>query len=390
RRMLRQLRTRVVSGVLWTARLLQRTWRSEKRRRLTRWSGRALKISLAGGVLAALTLAVFHYGFDRIPPGVIAVKQSRMGDGVEPRDYGPGLHFSVPGVHLWHMLPDRMHYLSFASQPMESERPLLKVRTKDGNVARVEVTVPFRIREGEGHELVAEGLRTAYRTRVQARIEKVLLSELANLSSDDFADTDLRLERAGLTLDAMNEVLEPLHVRAESVQIHGVYFPSDYEEKLQAKQLLRQEANLEEARRLMNERTAEVERIETEIDLEERNLRAEAAKVTEELRAASRLSVVRIHRSSREEVGALEAKAFADADRARQAGEAAIDRANAERFGQFAAIYETRGGKLYLARQAAESLNIQAVTLDPRAEGTPLLFDPEAVVDLLTGKGVSD
>ena len=95
--------------------------------------------------------------------------------------------------------------------------PPLSIRTRDNNETSIEITVPYRIREGEGHALVAMGLRTGYRTRVNETVKNVLRTELAQLSSEDYQDTDTRLGRAQAVLPLLNEQLAKFHVEALSI-----------------------------------------------------------------------------------------------------------------------------------------------------------------------------
>ena len=381
---------RGVKGARTLARLVVSSalgaWRHPRTRSIGRAARRGLRIALFAGVIAGVTLGVGETCFVRVPAGVLAVRQSRLGEGVEARDYGPGLYFSLPWTARWHFLPERTHYLTFANQPLEGEQSLLKVRTKDGNVARVEVTVPYRIRSGQGHQLVSAGLRSAYEKRVRAAIETVLLAELANLSSDDYASSDRRLARAENALNVLNDRLAELFVEAESVQLQGVYFPVDYEQKLQSKQLLRQETLLGEARSELDDRKAVVLRLQTEIDEEERDVRARVQGELEALRATARLETARLRRETAQARRRIDAKAATDCTRGRKEGEAAAAPANGDRTGAFAAIYETRGGRLYLANIAAASLRLDELVLDSRAVGLPLMLDPSAVVGLLTGE----
>ena len=90
--------------------------------------------------------------FERIEPGEIGVRQSLWGSGgLMKQDFTAGYHLGITGVHKWHVLDRRTHFLNFAdeSSQIETSRqhqnsqqmPALKIRTADNNVVTLDVTV---------------------------------------------------------------------------------------------------------------------------------------------------------------------------------------------------------------------------------------------------------
>ena len=345
-----------------------------------------MKITATGAFLALLVGGAFALCVHRVPPGTIAVKQVRFGNGgLVERDYSTGLHFSVWGIHEWHDLPERTQYLTYANQPLDGERELLKVRTKDGNVARVGVTVPYRIRPGSGWRLVSQGLKRAYEGRVRRAVEKALLQELANLSSNDFADTDMRIARAESTLALLNDVLREFHIEAERVLINGVYFPGDYEQKLQEKQLHAQEAIMKEALVAMEKEKELIQLEKADIEAEERRIRGQMDLEIEEMKAEAEREIAAIRQERIRYRGRREGQALAEYDRIVSEGESAIDQANAYKSQQFAEVYRTKGGRMYLASLAAANLKIDQVTLNSNDPDVPSVLDFDELIGLLVG-----
>lgn len=383
--------TRFGPKALWRgfAPKLQAFWKKRWVVALRSGSLRALRVALAGGLLAVLIGGGFALCTHRVPPGVIAVRHARFfSGGVDPDDYTTGMHFGLWGVHDWHYLPARTCYLTYANKPLPGELALLKVRTKDGNVARVGVTVPYRIITGEAHALVAEGLKEAYVDRVRATVEKILLQELANLSSSDFATTDTRLARATATLEVLNRELRESHVRAENVVINSVYFPGDYELKLQETQLLAQQT-------IMNRALVEYENSKQDVGIErariesaERDLRGEYDMLMEQDRADAEREIAVIRTGFLKYRGQREGQAMAEYDQLIAEGEAAMGAATAYRTKKFAEIYRTPGGRMYLASIAASNLNIDEVTLNANDPNVPSVLNLDELVGLLVGGGL--
>ena len=346
----------------------------------------ASRTVLAAFALAALLLAPIFLLTKRVHAGLIGVQQAQWGGaGVVARDVGPGLWFSLRGWHTWHMLDARTHYLAFGYATDGADRPILDLRTRDGNVVKVAVTVPYRIRPGEGHLIVSEGLKTAYPDMVRAAAQNLLVRELAELTSSDFASTDLRRERMDLALPRLNQALRPLHVEADTIQIHQVFFWMSYEEKLQAVQLTRQSALLATAvTQVEEEKRADL--IAEEIVAEEKRIRAEMNLDAERLRAAATTRMAAIRRDAESDAVRMRAEADALFQVEVAAGRLAIDEADALRDELVQAALETDGGRLWLAREAARKLHIRSVTLNSSDPDVPSVLDLDEMVRLLVGQ----
>ena len=83
-----------------------------------------------------------------------------------------------------------------------------------------------------------------------------------------------------------------------------------------------------------------------------------------------------------------EVRANADADYETMIaeGKLALDKAEALRNSLRNQALDTRGGRIHLARQAAENLNIDSVTLNSNDPSIPTIIDIPTLVELLVGK----
>jgi regulator of protease activity HflC (stomatin/prohibitin superfamily) len=354
---------------------------------------RALRILLGGArvvsfasLLVAIVIGAGWMFFDRIPPGMIGVKQINFGGGgIVERDYDTGLAFSLRGYHSWHFIDRRTRVLSFAWESEGGEHPMLEVRTRDGNVAQVGASIPWRVRRGEAYRLVQDGLKTAYPQRTRATIEKVLLQELASLSTDELAATETRLAKATQALPKLNALLAEYHVEAESILITQVWFGAEYEKKLQQKQLTHQEALLSEAGKLVDEERQKVELFKQDIEASEKSIRADMDKVIEERYAAGRKRIAEIQAETKFYAKTRRAAAQAEYDRLVAEGDRALAQAEGLKDSLTNESLDTKGGRLLLARQAAENLNIKQVTLNSNDPRVPSVLDLEELVRVLTG-----
>lgn len=351
-----------------------------------RLAGVVLRAAAVALLPALLTLAAALFFFVRGPPGTVGVRQKNFGQaGIVPVDEPSGLVFSVRGLESWHFVDRTTQVLSFGAEFVPDARPPLDVRTQDGNLASVCVSVAYRIRPGEAHRVVADGLKQTYRDRVRATSERILLQELSNLSSAQCSDVGARAARMRTALAELNAALAEVHVEAQDIWIDTVAFGSEYEKKLQQKQLMRQTLLLQQAYAAVERESEKVGVYEKEIEIAERTIAAAYDQAIEERAASGRREIAEIRLSAQAEDKTTRATAQSELDRAVATGERALARTELERRERERRILREHGGRYWLARRAAQNLRLKQASWDSRAAQVPPLFDLDAWVRLLAG-----
>ena len=191
--------------------------------------------------------------FATIRPDEIGVRQSNF-SGVAEKDLDPGWALRIPGVHKIIPIPRKYQYLDYSASALAQHQSQLQIRTKDNNIVFIDVAVPYRVRPGEGWQLVRAGNhqqdadgRFRFQRLAGDTTVSVLRERLAELSSAEFYSTDRRLEVAESTLVILNDKLAELHLEAERILIRAVQFRPEYERQLQQIQLNEQKKLLDEA-----------------------------------------------------------------------------------------------------------------------------------------------
>lgn len=187
----------------------------------------------------------------RVPPGSVGVRYSNAG-GLLEEDLGPGWHWEVPGLQRISLLPTRFLFLNY------TEGEALSIRTKDNNTVNVDISVPYRIAPGSAWKVMDEG-NHQQDSSGRYRLERfandtaisVLRETLAQLQSQDFYNTDRRLEVAEETLVLLNKELAPLHLEASAILIRAAYFRDEYEQQLARIQLNEQQKLLDQAKKVV-------------------------------------------------------------------------------------------------------------------------------------------
>lgn len=355
--------------------------------------------SLLGLIVLGMLLASML--FERIEPGEIGVRQTNWGSaGVSEQDFSAGYHLGIIGYHTWHVLDRRTHFLSFAdetSQLRDSARfrnsqqeEALKIRTADNNVVILDVTVAYRIKNNMGNAIVRGGAQHLYRERVSSQVQSVLREELSKLTPEDFQETEKRLASVEAAMPLLAAEIDKYHVEPVSILIRAVRFVDDYEAKLQEKQLLKQQERLATAEQNVEVALEVTGSIEKQTEALEKERRAERDKQLQQLRSDNEVRIEEIRAAARRYENQVRPAADANYEIALAEGKLAIDRAEALRDELRNAALDTAGGRILQARNAAENLQIESVTLNSNDPSVPSIIDIDALTKLLIGSETAD
>lgn len=339
-----------------------------------------------------LILAIFVMPavlMERVPPAKIGVKQNMWAGGIVEKDYGTGFHVGITGYHKWYLLDKRTHFVNYSQLDADIGRSdgggPLEFRTKDNNEVMVDVTVTYRIKEDEAHLIVREGDIDIYRDRVTSTVKGVLREELAQLRSEDFYSTDARLARVTETLPILRQALKPLHVVPLDILVRAMRFPEGYEQKLQDKQLTLQKTKLFEAQEKVENQLQVTGKMEKEIEAAEKGQRGDWDKRLQQARSDNNVKIAGVLAEAEVYDKRVRAEAGAEYETSVAEGRLAMDTAEALRNDLRNRALDTLGGRIFLARQAAENLQIGEVTLNSNDPEVPSIIDVNELVKLLVG-----
>jgi hypothetical protein len=345
-----------------------------------------VRLSLWTALFAGLLLGAGWLLLQRVPAGFVGVRQGNFGGGIEAADYPSGVYFAPRGLVQWHLVERKTNVLDFAWESEGGDFAPLEVRTKDGNVCHVGLSVLYRVKDGEANALVRDGLRSAYHQRVKATVEKVVLQEFGNLSSGDFASTETRLARCAATLPVLNGLLAGYHVEAERLLVTQFLFAIEYEKKLQEKQLTEQEKLMASAQQEVETQREINTALETDIQATEKRIRSEMDLVIQQRFSDGRKRIVELNTEAKEYDRRRKVEAQAEYDRLVAEGDRILAQAEGLKETLENQLWDSSGGRMLLARKAAENLNIKQVTLNSNDPRVPSVLDLDEMVRLLLGR----
>jgi regulator of protease activity HflC (stomatin/prohibitin superfamily) len=198
----------------------------------------------------------------KVSAGEVGVRYNNL-SGLLKEDLDPGWHMQAVGVHRVWRLPSSFIFMNYTGQET------LSIRTKDNNTVNVDVSIPYRIIPGSAWKVMDAGnhLRDAFgKYRFQRFAEdvstSVLRENLARLRSEDFYNTDKRLNVAKDTLAILNEKLKEYHLEAGKVLVRAAYFRGEYEKQLARIQLNEQQKLLDKAKQSVAEQQQALDNFE--------------------------------------------------------------------------------------------------------------------------------
>jgi len=347
--------------------------------------------TIAGLVLFAAFFKLVLLGlfFQKVPVATIGVQQHLFGSGgIVAKDHAVGYHFSFRPMNRWHMLDQRMHVIHFVGRDTAQQRmsrnirrrKTMHIRTRDNNIAFLDVSVIYKIIPDAGYQIVQDGIQRSYQDRAQSTMEGVLRTELANLTSEEYQSTDKRMSLQDATVTVLNASLATFHLKAESILIRSLQFQPQYESKLQDKQLQKQLSKLEEAKLGQFEEEKVTKGMEREIEAAVKIAEAEWDKLLQELRSTTEIAIAKIDAQKVLYVKARKAKADRVHTEAFARAKLLLQTEEAKRIEGLAAALSESGGDYYNAMQAIQGLQFNRIVVNSNRDGA---VDPLSIEDIL-------
>jgi len=337
-----------------------------------------------------IVLVALQTLFVRIHPWEFGVKQNLLAKEIVENDFGTGFALRIPGLHQWHRMDRRTHFVTFADQDVRTalgtNKPALEIRTKDNNLATYDLSVTYKIIEGRAHKIVMERRKDIYRERVLATVEAVMREELAQLASEEIFSTEARLAVAHTALVRLREELQEFHCVADQVLIRAIRFPAGYEARLQEKQLTYQKRELAESQRKVEDQRAITLTKAAEIGAAEKELRGDWDKKLQTAQSENEVAIAGVRAVANIYDQETRARASARYEISMANGNLQVEKAEALRNELRNKALDTTGGRIYLAQQAAQNLDFKSVTLNSNDPRVPSVIDISAMVRLLVGE----
>lgn len=198
-------------------------------------------------VIVALALIVLVYSMMLVyvEPNEYGIKVVRIGPdrGVHNEVYGAGLHLVLPfGIQQMHKLPKDIQVLELTNYPKNASRfartkKAAHIQTSDGFFVDVDVSILYKIVDpykvfvniGPGSLFEDNG--------IIPKAEPVLKATLGELTTEEFYNSPLRVEKTLMAKDMLNHELRGKGIEIELVLVRYFRYSDEIQRNIEEKKL---------------------------------------------------------------------------------------------------------------------------------------------------------
>jgi len=216
------------------------------------FSGKFSVPSIRGGgkgkyiiIALALTVIVYNAMLEYVEPNEYGIKVVRIGPsrGVHEEVYGTGLHFVLPfGIQQMHRLPRDVQVLELTNYPKTASRfsrikKAAHIQTSDGFFVDVDVSILYRIVDPY-RVFVSIGPGTLFEDNgIIPKAEPALKTTLGELTTEEFYNSFLRVEKTVLARDMLNHELNPKGIEVDQVLVRYFRYSDEIQKNIEEKKL---------------------------------------------------------------------------------------------------------------------------------------------------------
>jgi regulator of protease activity HflC (stomatin/prohibitin superfamily) len=207
----------------------------------TRWLGGLFILAfLAGALVIILYFSFLVY----INPDEFGIKEVRIGlhRGIHKTVYGPGFNMVIPYFEKMHRFPQNVQVLELTNSKLTASRfvrqdKAVHIQTSDGFFVDVDASILYRITDpylvittlGPGKLYEDNG--------ILPRAEPILKDALGELTTEEFYNSPLRVEKALKAQDELNKDLNPKGIRVDHVLIRYFLYSEEIQRNIEEKKL---------------------------------------------------------------------------------------------------------------------------------------------------------
>lgn len=201
------------------------------------------KISLLLFALFALGYGMF---LQYVGPNEYGIKVNKMitPRGVQKEVYEAGLHFVLPwGLQEMKILPRDIQVLELTNAPQTAARyarvkqPAAHIQTSDGFFVDVDVSVLYHIEDPYKTLTTIGGGKLFEDNGIIPKTEPALKETLGELTTEEFYNSPLRVEKTYEAMDRLNNELAPKGLKVDQILIRYFSYSPEIQKNIEEKKL---------------------------------------------------------------------------------------------------------------------------------------------------------
>jgi regulator of protease activity HflC (stomatin/prohibitin superfamily) len=245
-----------------------------------RFSGKLQGLITLSLVLVFIVLVLYAMFLDYVRPYEYGIKEVRIGvnKGIQEQVFEPGFVMVIPYMQRLHRLPAQTQVLELTqaagntntaarATTVHYDQPA-KIQTSDGFYVDVDVSILYRIADaykvvtklGPGEQYFYQGLLP--------KAEPILKDALGVLTTEEFYNSPLRVERVNEAKDQLNEALDPIGLHVDEVLVRYFKYSDAIQENIEEKKLQDQLVFTNQSKRKAAEQEQSLNRITTQGEMQ--------------------------------------------------------------------------------------------------------------------------
>ncbi len=340
-------------------------------------------------VLIVVLFGSFRAVFIKINIGQVGVRTQQYGlfgkKGLEPKDFGPGWHRDLPIIDNWNVFDSTVQTLEFATAQARAQTLKLQnfykqsalthqgsaygterveLKSREGFNVMLDVTVKFRIREGQAHKLYKDtGGGMSYKKFVANEVSDTLRTLFGELGTEEFYNPMRRRDVTAKAETMLTGKLDSRYVDLVGILIRDIEFDKGYEQKILDKKLADQEVELNRSKTMAEEVRGETNKILQDTEARVHVINQELIAEQIGLEATTNRDIAKIEADAKLSVAKLSAEA--DLYAAEKIAKAYLLEKEAEAKGQKlrAQALKGSGGANLVALEAVSNLKLREMTV---------------------------
>ena len=193
-----------------------------------------------------------NFLFIRIELGETGVRTQQYAilgkKGVVEKDFGPGWHRNIPLLDIWKIFDSTVQTTEFTTEQERQETRKIysflsqtsrkyldatpvggpgqvELKSKDGYTVRLDVTVKYRIKPEEVHQLYTKlGSEARYKGIVRDQVQKVIRDTFGTMLTEQFYDPEVRRAKTTEGTETLKEILAQNSIELIEILIRDIAF----------------------------------------------------------------------------------------------------------------------------------------------------------------------
>jgi len=196
-------------------------------------------------IVAALLIFSYTQFLEYVEPNQFGIKVVKIGlhRGVQEKIYTTGLHLVLPfGLQQMHVLPKDLQVLEMTNFNETASRHAYKqmaahIQTSDGFFVDVDVSILYRIEDPYKVFTIIGPGRLYIDNGIIPKAEPALKGALGQLTTENFFNSPLRVEKSEKAKDELNKELNPKGIKVEHVLVRYFKYSPEIQKNIEEKKL---------------------------------------------------------------------------------------------------------------------------------------------------------